>query len=370
MVIFPSLLDGFTKRVSIKKERNGKNNVGRETAEKLAKEARKNELMLSSSGTVKSNKSNNLASVCSKRGMKGINQDCLIVWEEFGCQEDMLFCGIFDGHGPWGHLVAKRVRESVPASLLCNWQETLASTSLDLDFEMEVDRNLHRFDIWKQSYLKTYAAVDQELKHHPGIDSFCSGTTALTIVKQGEHLVIANVGDSRAVLATTSDDGQLVPLQLSIDFKPNLTQEAERIAQSKGRVFCLHDEPGVHRIWRPDGETPGLALSRALGDYCLKEFGLISVPDVTQRNITSRDKFVILATDGLWDVISNQEAVQIASSTPDREKSAKRLVERAVHAWKHKKRGIAMDDISAICLFFHTSTSQPIHPIQVSKLVA
>ena len=80
-MIFPSLLDGFTKRVSIKKERNGKNNVGRETAEKLAKEARKNELMLSSSGTVKSNKSNNLASVCSKRGMKGINQDCLIVWE-------------------------------------------------------------------------------------------------------------------------------------------------------------------------------------------------------------------------------------------------------------------------------------------------
>ncbi|KAK4586606.1 hypothetical protein RGQ29_023672 [Quercus rubra] len=370
MVIFPSFLDGFTRSVQIKKETSNKNDVGRETAEKLAKEAKKNELILSSSGTVKANKSNNMVSVCSKRGMKGINQDCLIVWEEFGCQEDMLFCGIFDGHGPWGHLVAKRVRKSVPASLLCNWQETLASTSLDLDFEIEVDRNLHLFDIWKQSYLKTYAAVDQELKHHPGIDSFRSGTTALTLVKQGEHLVIANVGDSRAVLATTSDDGHLVPLQLSIDFKPHLPQEAERIAQSKGQVFCLDDEPGVHRIWRPNGETPGLALSRALGDYCLKEFGLISVPDVTQRNITSRDKFVILATDGLWDVISNQEAVQIVSSTPVREKSAKRLVEYAVHAWKHKKRGIAKDDISAVCLFFHTSTSQPINPIQVSKQVA
>lgn len=95
-----------------------------------------------------------------------------------------MFCGIFDGHGPWGHHVAKRVRKSVPASLLCNWQETLASTSLDLDFEMDVDRNLRRFDIWKQSYFKTYAAVDQELKHHPGIDSFRSGTTAVTIVKQ------------------------------------------------------------------------------------------------------------------------------------------------------------------------------------------
>lgn len=349
--------------------KNCKIDVGKETAKTLAKEARKNELILSSSGTVKSKKSDNFASVCSKRGKKGINQDCLIVWEEFGCQEDMMFCGIFDGHGPWGHHVAKRVRKSVPASLLCNWQETLASTSLDLDFEMDVDRNLRRFDIWKQSYFKTYAAVDQELKHHPGIDSFRSGTTAVTIVKQGEHLVIANVGDSRAVLATTSDDGHLVPLQLSIDFKPNLPQEAERIAESKGRVFSLHDEPAVYRIWRPNGETPGLALSRALGDFCLKDFGLISVPDVTQRIITSRDKFVILATDGVWDVISNQEAVQIVSSTADREKSAKMLVEFAVGAWKHKKQGFAMDDISAICLFFHTSnqTKQVSKPVGVRK---
>ncbi|XP_059434083.1 probable protein phosphatase 2C 73 isoform X1 [Corylus avellana] len=350
MVLFPSLLDAWTKTESI--------DVGKETAKTLAKEARKNDqLILSSSATVKSKKSDNYVSVCSKRGQKGINQDCLIVWEEFGCQQDMMFCGIFDGHGPWGHLVAKRVRKSLPASLLCNWQETISSTSLDLDFQMEVDRNLRRLDIWKQSYLKTYAAVDQELKHHPGIDSFRSGTTALTIVKQGEQLVIANVGDSRAVLATTSDDGHLVPLQLTIDFKPNLPQEAERIAESKGRVFSFEDEPGVYRMWRQrhNGETPaGLALSRALGDFCLKDFGLISVPDVTQREISKRDKFVILATDGVWDVVSNQEALQIVSSTADREKSAKRLVEFAVGAWKQKKRGFAMDDISAICLFFHT----------------
>ncbi|KAG6731718.1 hypothetical protein I3842_01G143300 [Carya illinoinensis] len=367
MVLFPSFLDGLTRSESLKKGKNYENDVGRETAKTLAKEARKNELILSSSGTVKSNKSNNFASVCSKRGKKGINQDRLIVWEEFGCQEDMIFCGIFDGHGPWGHLVAKRVRKSVPTSLLCNWQESIASTLLDLDPEIEVDRNLHRFNIWKQSYLKTYAAVDHELKHHPRIDSFHSGTTALTMVKQGENIVIANVGDSRAVLATSDDAGHLVPLQLSIDLKPNLPQEAERIAESKGRVFCLQDEPGVYRIWKPNGQTTGLALSRALGDYCLKDHGLISVPDVTQRNLTSRDKFVILATDGIWDVISNQEAVQIVSSTPDREKSAKRLVECAVRGWKHKKRGIAMDDISAICLFFHTPSPQPIPAVHVSK---
>jgi serine/threonine protein phosphatase PrpC len=110
--------------------------------------------------------------------------------QEFGCQEDMIFCGIFDGHGPWGHFVSKRVRESVPSSLLCKWQETLSLTSLGMDFEMDLDRNLHQFDIWKQSYLKTYAAIDHELKQHPEIDSFCSGSTALTIIKQVWCLIV------------------------------------------------------------------------------------------------------------------------------------------------------------------------------------
>lgn len=64
-------------------------------------------------------------------------------------------------------------------------------------------------------------------------------------------------------------------------------------------MFCLRDEPGVHRVWLPDEESPGLAMSRAFGDYCVKDFGLISVPEVTQRHITSKDQFVVLATDGV-----------------------------------------------------------------------
>lgn len=65
----------------------------------------------------------------------------------------------------------------------------------------------------------------------------------------------------------------------------------------------------------------------------------------------------------VWDVISNQEAVEIISSTPDRTQSAKRLVECAALGWKRKRRGIAMDDISAICLFFHPSPSLQVHPL-------
>lgn len=78
-----------------------------------------------------------------------------------------------------------------------------------------------------------------------------------------------------------------------------VAEEAERIKESKGQVLCLEDEPGVYRVWRPNGKSPGLALSRALGDYCVKEFGLISVPHVTDTQITNRHQFLILATDGV-----------------------------------------------------------------------
>ncbi|XP_024015151.1 probable protein phosphatase 2C 41 isoform X2 [Eutrema salsugineum] len=256
---------------------------------------------------------------------------------------------MFDGHGPWGHVISKRVKKSFPSSLLCQWQQTLASLSSSPEC-------FSPFDLWKQSCLKTFSIIDLDLKINPSIDSYCSGCTALTAVLQGDHLVVANAGDSRAVIATTSDDGNgLVPVQLSVDFKPNIPEEAERIKQSDGRLFCLADEPGVYRVGMPNGESLGLAVSRAFGDYCLKDFGLVSVPAVTYRKITEKDQFLILATDGMWDVMTNDEAVEIVRGVRDRRKSAKRLVERAMILWRRKRRSIAMDDISALCLFFHPS---------------
>ncbi|KAL5701059.1 hypothetical protein ACHQM5_026438 [Ranunculus cassubicifolius] len=347
---FSSLFNGLARSFSIKRGKSQNNDIGKEVSLMMEKEAKKNHLISHSSGVIHIEGSSNFVSLYTRRGQKGVNQDCFIVWEEYGCQEDMIFCGVFDGHGPWGHFVSKQVRESMPSCLLRNWQETLALAATS---EMKVDH----FEMWKSSYLKTCASIDQELEHHSDFDSFASGTTALSIVRQGDNIVIANVGDSRAVLATTSDDGDLISVQLTIDFKPNLPQEAERIMQCKGRVFCMRDEPGVHRVWLPDGETPGLAMSRAFGDHCVKDYGLISVPEVTERNLSSRDQFIVLATDGVWDVISNQEAVEIVSSTPERAMASKRLVECASRAWKRKRRGIALDDMSAVCLFLHCSPS-------------
>ncbi|CAA0817532.1 Probable protein phosphatase 2C 73 [Striga hermonthica] len=352
MVQFLALFNTLSSRPG---KRNNEPCVVSKTAHDLAKEAKKKQLLLTSCGIVRAQKSENYTVAYSKRGEKGINQDRFVVWEEFGWQDDMVFCGVFDGHGPWGHLVSKCVRQLMPSLLLCNWQEAAALNAHNQDY---YTKNGHtQFDLWKQSYYKTCAAVDRELEHHPRLDSFYSGTTALALVRQGNLMMVANVGDSRAVLATTSDDGNLISTQLTTDLKPNLPCEHKRIAQSRGRIYSCPDEPGVHRVWMPSGQShvkgPGLAVSRAFGDYFIKGFGLISEPEITQRYITSRDQFVILATDGVWDVIPNQEAVEIVYSAPERSQSAKRLVERAVRAWKQKGRANAMDDISVICLFFH-----------------
>ncbi|KAL3812963.1 hypothetical protein ACJIZ3_014231 [Penstemon smallii] len=366
MVQFSNFCISLSTNISNKTVKRSRLSAGRETAREFVKEAKRNELMLTSSGFVNADKSKSSAVGHSKKGKKGLNQDCFIVWEEFGFQEDIIFCGVFDGHGPWGHLVAKRVRELMPSSLLCNWQEAVALNSLDFD---NIITNQFQFDIWKKSYIKTCASVDLELQQHSEYDSFYSGSTALTIIKQGDLMVVANVGDSRAVLATTLNDGNLLATQLTVDLKPNLPDESKRIAQSRGRVYSCPDEPGVHRVWKPKLDGPGLALSRAFGDYFIKDFGLISEPQVTQRTICNRDQFVILATDGVWDVISNQEAVDIVALSGERTQSAKRLVECAVKAWKHKGRAAKMDDISVVCLFFHDHLSdpQPVHNTKLNK---
>lgn len=61
----------------------------------------------------------------------------------------------------------------------------------------------------------------------------------------------------------------------------------------------MQDEPEVARVWLPNNDSPGLAMARAFGDFCLKDFGLISVPDIYYRRLTEKDEFVILATDGV-----------------------------------------------------------------------
>ncbi|KAG6492104.1 hypothetical protein ZIOFF_047054 [Zingiber officinale] len=267
----------------------------------------------------------------------------------FDGRSDAVFCGVFDGHGPNGHMVARKVRDILPLNLRANSPSARAS-----------DGHLHFFKAWKDSFLKAFRVVDKELRLHPEIDCFCSGTTAVALVKQGQELVIGNVGDSRAVLGTRDENNSLIAVQLTRDLKPSLPREAERIRRHRGRVFALKNEPEVARVWLPNQNSPGLAMAPAFGDFCLKDFGLISVPEVSYRRVTAKDEFVVLATDGVWDALSNKDVVSIVASAPTRSSSlssARSLVESAALAWKFKYPTSKIDDCAVVCLFLNSDES-------------
>ncbi|CAI0549843.1 unnamed protein product [Linum tenue] len=291
--------------------------------------------------------------IFTQQGRKGINQDAMIVWEDF-LPEDVTFCGVFDGHGPHGHLVARKVRDTLPGKLMSfldtnQPKQDGSEDGGDLDKDGSTEEKLD--SLWREAFMKSYKAMDKELKSHPNLDCFCSGSTAVTIVKQGSNLFMGYIGDSRAIMGSKDSNDSMVAIQLTVDLKPDLPREAERIKRCKGRVFALQDEPEVSRVWLPFDDAPGLAMARAFGDFCLKEYGVISIPEFSHRLLTERDQFIVLASDGVWDVLSNEEVVDIVSSAPARSSAARLVVDSAAREWKLKYPTSKMDDCAVVCLF-------------------
>ncbi|CAL9196483.1 unnamed protein product [Musa hybrid cultivar] len=156
------------------------------------------------------------------------------------------------------------------------------------------------------------------------------GSTAVTaIVIDGKDLWIANIGDSRAVLCERGAANQL-----TVDHEPHV--ERSRIEKQGGFVTTF---PGD--VPRVNGQ---LAVARAFGDQSLQAH-LSSEPDVRRVPIDFTIEFVILASDGLWKVMKNQEAVDLIKSIKDPRAAAKRLTTEAL-ARKSK------DDISCIVIRF------------------
>ncbi|KAM7262739.1 hypothetical protein ACFE04_000422 [Oxalis oulophora] len=238
--------------------------------------------------------SSNNTSMFVQQGRKGVNQDAMTVWENFAGDKDMTFCGVFDGHGPSGHKIANHVRDVLPSKLYS------AIRRSQLNSHAPSGDGAQLLSLWENSIMKTFKEMDDQVCHDPNLDCFCSGTTAVTVIKQGEHLIISNLGDSRAVLCTRGDKNQLVPVQLTSDLKPNVASEAKRIKDSRGRVFAMDIEPDVMRIWMPDEDYP---------------------------------------------------VVKIVASAKKRSSAAQLLVQRAVKAWKKKFPGSKIDDCAVICLF-------------------
>lgn len=310
-------------------------------------------------------------SAYSKQGSKGLNQDAAILCQGYGT-EDAAFCGVFDGHGKNGHIVSKMVNNRL-CSLILNQKKVHAKigtvrkkgdNNSILNHVDTVEDNSapnKNFEEWKEAIVGAFRVMDKEVKLQENLDCSCSGTTAVVVIRQGEDLVIANLGDSRAVLGTISD-GEITPIQLTTDMKPGLPREADRIRSCNGRVFALKEEPHIQRVWLPNENSPGLAMSRAFGDFMLKDNGITAIPDVSYRTLTSRDQFVVLATDGVWDVLSNKEVCSIVWEAETEKEAARAVVEAATVAWKHKYPSSKVDDCTVVCLFLHRKQQNSSYP--------
>ncbi|KAF8103767.1 hypothetical protein N665_0185s0039 [Sinapis alba] len=298
---------------------------------------------------IRSSGSSKHVSMAIKQGKKGINQDAMTVWENFGGEEDMIFCGVFDGHGPMGHKISRHICDTLPSRVHSRIKSSKPGGNENDNNNLKSQQE----GLLEKVLVTFFKKIDGELGLDSPYDSFCSGTTAVTVLKQGDSLVIANLGDSRAVLGTRGSKNILKAVQLTVDLKPCVQREAERIVACKGRVFAMAEEPDVYRVWMPDDDCPGLAMSRAFGDFCLKDYGLICVPEVFFRKVSREDEFVVLATDGIWDVLSNEEVVKIVGSCKDRSAAAEMLVQRAARTWRTKFPTSKADDCAVVVLYLN-----------------
>ena len=173
-----------------------------------------------------------------------------------------------------------------------------------------------------------------------------AGCTAVVACVRGSQLVVANAGDSRAVLCR---NGAALPL--SEDHKPALERESSRIEQAGGWVTA-------------QGRINGnLNLSRALGDLKYKGNAelppsaqiITAEPDVRAHTLTEQDEFLVLACDGIWDCMSNQEVVDFVRerlpSTP-LHTIVEEMFERCVSEDPKLTQGIGGDNMTAIIVAF------------------
>lgn len=102
---------------------------------------------------------------------------------------------------------------------------------------------------------------------------------------------------------------------LSRDHKPDTPSENNRIIKHGGRVQPYYDEEGKAigppRVWVANDDKPGLAMSRSFGDRLAASVGVTWIPEIIDYKLSPEDKFIILASDGVWEFISNEDVKTI-----------------------------------------------------------
>ncbi|KAL1214441.1 putative protein phosphatase 2C 43 [Cardamine amara subsp. amara] len=243
------------------------------------------------------------------------------------------FYGVFDGHG--GSEASHYIKENAMRFFFEDAVFRESPSVVNSLFLKELEK----------SHRKAYRLADLAMEDESIVSSSC-GTTALTALVIGRHLMVANAGDCRAVLCR---NGKAV--DMSFDHKSTFEPERRRV-EDLGGYF--------------EGEYlyGDLAVTRALGDWSVKRFSplgesfspLISDPDIQQMILTEEDEFLIMGCDGVWDVMTSQYAVTFARQGLRRHGDPRRC---AMELGREALRRDSSDNVTVVVICFTSSSQSP-----------
>eukprot|EP00878_Enallax_costatus_P037214 GHUV01042020.1.p1 GENE.GHUV01042020.1~~GHUV01042020.1.p1 ORF type:complete len:620 (+),score=147.71 GHUV01042020.1:226-2085(+) len=264
---------------------------------------------------------------------------------EFGGQPSSnLFC-VFDGHGSHGKDAALYSRQILPRLL-----------------DVELAKYFQRINADSEEGLK--GAVEMLITEvfgdtersvvKSGVNLASSGTTASVAYQKGNRLWVASAGDSRAILCSRNMREQCRALPLTLDHRPRRTSERERIEAAGARVAPKRlpsgRSVGEPRMWLQNAHGPGLLLSRSLGDLTAATVGCTSDPEVSYTTLRPGvDHVLVMATDGVWDVLTNEQVCDIVVESPDPHIACRRVLDAALYEWEER---MSADNITVLVVEF------------------
>ena len=287
-----------------------------------------------------------------ENGNKKINQDTYVIERNINGILNFNIFGVLDGHGEYGHYASQFVSRYAVNRIKNN------PSIKKCDEAKEVYKKLtfNGYEIIANIFTDADVQIQKEK-----FDCQNSGTTCIIIIQLEEKIICANAGDSRGILIFDKNDNNNLLnskiYNLSYDCKPDLPNEKLRIYECGGCVKKAVDENGEEggpfRVWAFGEEYPGLAMSRSIGDLDAKKIGVIPNPQIVEYTLSSESKYMMVASDGIWEFISNEEAMRIGNKFYLRNDAAglcKELYEKSLNLWH--KEDCVVDDITLIVVFF------------------
>ena len=288
-------------------------------------------------------------------GNTKINQDSVVCLTNINNVKDFNIFGVLDGHGPEGHFVSKYISNYIPSQLI-NHPEIKKLKNPEKIYKKFKENNC-------KIITDAFVSSDEVLKN-VDFDVLQSGTTCCLIIHIGKHILCANTGDSRALVAFDESNNinsknlnKLKAVALSIDYKPELPEESKRIMMAGGVIEKMRDEygqgVGPFRVWKGEEDYPGLAMSRSIGDFRGKTVGIIPNPGILEYDLNKTTKFVIVCSDGVFEYMSNDKVKDLGKKyylENNASEYCHQLLIQSFDQWL--KKDTFVDDITAVVAFF------------------